>query len=75
MKNLSLKLKDEIYVETEKVIKKLKVPRNSYINKAIEHFNKVHKRNLLKKKLQKESALVAEDSMEILSEFEAIEHS
>lgn len=73
MKNLSLKLKDEIYEETERVIKKLQIPRNSYINKAIEHFNKVHKRNLLKKKLKKESGMVAYDSMEILKEFEKIE--
>jgi hypothetical protein len=73
MKNLSLKLKDEIYSETEKVIKKLKIPRNSYINKAIEHYNKVHKRSILKKKLKKESLLVAQNSMEILAEFENIE--
>lgn len=72
MKNLSLKLKDEIYEETEKLIKKIKVPRNSYINKAIDHYNKVHKRNILRKKLERESELVARDSIEMLKEFEKL---
>lgn len=73
MKNLSLKLKEEIYADTEQVVKKLKIPRNAYINRAIDHYNRVHKRNLLKKKLGKESAIVADDSMEILREFEHLE--
>ena len=72
MKNLSLKLKEEIYKDTEKVVKKLKIPRNTYINKAIDHYNKVHKRNILKNKLKIESELTADDSMEILKEFEEL---
>lgn len=72
MKNLSLKLKEEIYRDTEKVVKKLKIPRNTYINKAIDHYNKVHKRNILKNKLTVESGLTARDSMEILREFEEL---
>lgn len=72
MKNLSLKLKEDIYRDTEKVVKKLKIPRNTYINKAIDHYNKVHKRNILKNKLKIESGLTASDSMEILREFEEL---
>jgi len=73
MKNLSLKLKEEIYKETEKVVKKLKIPRNSYINEAIDYYNKVHKRNLIKGRLREESKLVSSVSMEVLKEFENIE--
>ncbi len=72
MKNLSLKLKEEIYRDTEKVVKKLKVPRNSYINKAVDFYNKVNTRNLTRKKLFEESMLVSGDSMEILQEFEKL---
>ena len=72
MKNLSLKLKEEIYRDTEKVVKKLKVPRNSYINKAVDFYNKVNTRNLTRKKLFEESLLVSGDSMEILQEFEKL---
>lgn len=72
MKNLSLKLKEEIYRDTEKVVKKLKVPRNSYINKAVDFYNKVNTRSLTRKKLFEESLLVSGDSMEILLEFEKL---
>ena len=72
MKNLSLKLKEDIYRDTEKVVKKLNVPRNSYINKAIDFYNKVHNKNMLRKKLFEESLLVSADSMDILKEFEKI---
>jgi len=72
MKNLSLKLKEDIYKDTEKVLKRLKVPRNSYINKAIDFYNKVNNRNMVRKKLFEESLLVSGDSMKILKEFEEI---
>jgi NAD+--asparagine ADP-ribosyltransferase len=72
MKNLSLKLKEDIYKDTERVVKKLNMPRNSYINKAIDFYNKVHNKSMLKKKLYDESMLVSEDSMEVLKEFEKI---
>lgn len=35
MKNLSLKLDDDIFQETEKIVKRIKKNRNRYINKAI----------------------------------------
>ncbi len=72
MKNLSLKLKEDIYRDTEKVVKKLNIPRNSYINKALDFYNKVHTKGILRKKLFEESLLVSQDSMDILREFEKI---
>lgn len=74
-KVLSLKLQDEIFEETEKVLQKLNRPRNSYINEAVHFYNKLVARRLLKDKLIKESQLVAANSMAILEEFEKFEES
>ena len=72
-KNLSLKLHDEIFEETERVLKKVRRPRNAYINEAIHFYNKLHTRRLLKTQLVKESNIVKDDSMVVLEEFEAFE--
>jgi hypothetical protein len=72
MKNLSLKLKEDIYKDTEKVVKRLNIPRNSYINKAVDFYNKVNNKNMLRKKMFEESLLVSADSMDVLKEFEKI---
>jgi len=70
MKTISLKIDDVIFNETEKVLAKIKKPRNRYINDALNFYNKLHKRNALSEKLQRESELVAKDSLKILHEFE-----
>jgi hypothetical protein len=49
MKNLSLKLEDDIFQETEKIVTKVKKNRNRYINEAIEFYNRLHRRRLLSK--------------------------
>jgi len=72
-KILSLKLRDDIYEETEVLTEKLRVPRNGYINSAIAFYNKLKKRALLKKELTAESAMVRDNSMEVLKAFEAFE--
>ncbi len=72
MKNLSLKLEDEIFQETEKIVSKIKKNRNRYINEAIEFYNKLHQRRLLSKQLSRESKMVSKDSLEVLAEFEKI---
>jgi hypothetical protein len=72
MKTLSLKLDDDIFSETDAMAEKLKMARNRYINEALNIYNMVNKRRLLKKQLLKESKLVRKDSMEILAEFEKI---
>jgi predicted transcriptional regulator len=72
-KNLSLKLQDEVFEETERVLRKVKRPRNAYINEAIHFYNKLIARRLLKNKLVRESDIVAADSMAVLEEFEKFE--
>jgi predicted transcriptional regulator len=72
-KSLSLKVQDEIFEETERVLKKVKRPRNAYINEAIHFYNKLIARRLLKNRLVRESNIVAADSMAVLEEFEKFE--
>lgn len=72
MKTLSLKLDDDIFEETEKVVSELKLARNRYINEALNLYNQFNKRKVLKKKLSQESTLVAPSSSEVLAEFEKL---
>ena len=72
MKTLSLKLDDNIFNETEDVLVKVKKSRNRYINEAVAFYNRVNKRNLISKKLAKESRLVKSESMAVLAEFESL---
>jgi len=73
MKNLSLKLQDAIFNETEMLAGVLKKNRNAYLNEALAFYNRYQKRRLLAEQLRMESALVADSSLEVLAEFEAIE--
>lgn len=73
MKTLSLKLDDKIYEETEKVVAKLHLPRNRYINEALHLYNQYQNRRLLKAQLSKESKMVAAHSLEVLAEFEKLD--
>lgn len=72
MKTVSLKIDDSIFGETEKILSKISMPRNRYINDALDYYNKVQKRQLLEKRLKSESELVKEESMHILKDFENI---
>lgn len=73
MKTISLKIDNDIFAETEKILENSKQPRNRYINEAIDYYNKIQQREILKEKLRKESLLVREESMKVLKEFEALE--
>ena len=73
MKNLSLKLEDNIFQETGNILAKVHKNRNRYINEALEFYNKHQKRKLLAQQLDKESKLVAGESLSVLAEFEALE--
>lgn len=75
MKTVSLKIDDSIFGETELLISGLKKSRNRYINEAIDHYNKIKKRELLEKQLRKESELVGGNSLEVLKEFDDMEHA
>ena len=72
MKTLSLKIDDSIFCETEKILARIKKPRNRYINEAIEFYNKLQRKQILEKKLKNESELVKADSMSVLKDFEEI---
>ncbi len=71
-KALSLRIKEEIFGELESIRQEIKKPRNTYINEAIAHYNKLNRRKLLAKKLRKESMRVQPNSLEILSDFEQL---
>lgn len=74
MKTVSLKIDDSIFGETEKILSRLKKSRNRYINEAIEFYNKAQRKQMLEKRLKKESDLVKDDSMSVLNDFENIDY-
>ncbi|MBA4410895.1 MAG: hypothetical protein Q8S54_16525 [Bacteroidota bacterium] len=74
MKTVSLKIDDSVFGETEKILSRIKMPRNRYINDAIENYNRIQKRLILEKRLKSESDLVREDSLNILQDFERIDY-
>ena len=73
MKTLSLKLDDNIFDETEDLLSKVKKSRNRYINEAVDYYNRINRRNLIARKLEKESRLVKLESLNVLSEFESLQ--
>ena len=74
MKTVSLKIDDSIFGETEKILSRMKKPRNRYINEAIDYYNRIQRRLIIEKRLKKESELVKADSMSVLKEFEEIDY-
>jgi len=75
MKTVSLKIDDSVFGETEKILSRIKKPRNRYINEALDYYNKVQRKKILEKKLRKESELVKSDSMSVLKDFEEIDYA
>ena len=59
MKNLSLKMDDTVFNETEKITAKINKNSNRY-------------RRIISNQLKKESKLVQEESMKVLTEFEKL---
>ncbi|QQS52389.1 MAG: hypothetical protein IPM71_06555 [Bacteroidota bacterium] len=74
MKTVSLKIDDSIFGETEKILSRIKKPRNRYINEAIEYYNKFQRKLILEKKLKLESDMVKSDSLSVLKDFEEIDY-
>ena len=74
MKTVSLKIDDSIFGETEKILSRMKKPRNRYINEAIDYYNRLQRRLIIEKRLKKESELVKAHSMSVLKEFEEIDY-
>lgn len=75
MKNISLKIDDSIFGETEKILSGTKKTRNRYINEAIDYFNKHQRQLMLEKRLKNEFELVKSDSMFILKDFEEMDYA
>ena len=65
MKTVSLKIDDSIFGETENILSRIKIPRNRYINEALEYYNKLQRRQILEKRLKSDSDLVKNDSIKI----------
>ncbi len=74
MKTISLKIDDEIFGETEKILSRIKKNRTRYINDALDSYNKQQRRILLEQKLKYESDLVKKDSLDVLNEFERMDY-
>jgi hypothetical protein len=74
MKTVSLKIDDSIFGDTERILSRIKKPRNRYINEALDYYNRIQRRMLLEKKLKSESEIVKTDSMTVLKDFEEIEY-
>lgn len=74
MKTISLKIDDSIFRETEKILSRMKKPRNRYINEALDYYNRLQRRLIIEKRLKKESELVKNDSMSVLNDFEEIDY-
>ncbi len=73
MKNLSLKMDDTVFNETERITAKISKTRNRYINEAVEFYNLLQKRKMISHQLQKESKMVQDESMKVLAEFEKLQ--
>ena len=74
MKTVLLKIDDSIFGETENILSRIKKPRNRYINEALDYYNKIQRRKILESKLKKESALVKDEPLFVLNEFEEIDY-
>jgi hypothetical protein len=73
MKTLSLKLDNNVFEETEKLLEKIQKTRNRYINEALEYYNQIQKKKLIEQLLIADSKLVSDESMKVLHEFENLE--
>ena len=63
---------EKVFQETEKILTKVRKNRNRYINDAVQFYNVLQKRRILKNQLMQESKLVREESMKVLEEFESL---
>jgi len=72
-KALSLKLDEATYKELEKIRRQLKLPRNTYIRKAVSHYNSLYARKLLEREYRKASRRLGATHLEYLQETELLE--
>ena len=72
-KALSLKMDEKIFRDAEALIKKIKVPRNAYINHAVAFYTRCQKRRLVKMQLRKDVDLLNADTREVINSFELLD--
>ena len=72
-KALSLKLDEPTYRDAEKIRKRLKLPRNTYIRKAVSHYNALYARKLLEQEYRRTSRRLAANHLQYLQETELLE--
>jgi len=72
-KTVSLKLDESTYSKAEKIRKRLKLLRNTYIHKAISHYNSLCARKLLEREYGKASQRLGAAHFEYLKETELLE--
>ncbi len=72
-KVLSLKLDENAYQEIEAIRKRLNMPRNLYIRKALAHFNALYARKALAQDYQKSSHQVSAAHLAYLKETELLD--
>jgi hypothetical protein len=72
MKTLSLKLDENIFEETEEMVRLKGVARNRYINEALDFYNRFQKRKKLANAFKTASLSVRDSSMLINEEFDRL---
>jgi hypothetical protein len=72
MKTLSLKLDEDIFEETEEMVRIKGVARNRYINEALDFYNRFQKRKKLASAFKTASSSVRISSMLINEEFDRL---
>lgn len=72
-KAVTLKLDEPTYLEAEKIRKRLKLPLNTYIRKAIRHYNALYSRKLLEQEYRNASRRLGTSHLEYLKETELLE--
>ena len=64
---------EKIFRDAEALIKKIKVPRNAYINHAVAFYTRCQKRRLVKMQLRKDVDLLNADTREVINSFELLD--
>jgi hypothetical protein len=72
-KTVSLKLDDRTYWNSEKIRKHLNLPRNTYIRKAISHYNSLYARKLVEREYSNASQRLGAAHFEYLKATELLE--
>jgi hypothetical protein len=72
-KGLSLKLDERTYLVTERIRKRLELSRNTYLGKAVSHYNALCARKPLEREYRKASRRLGSTHLAYLKETELLE--